>query len=984
MTLRKLFLLVIAIALAAALTAQERPNWDRDEAPGSKKIKKTKARLDEAIGVMNKGQLCNLTMNYGQISDTRLEDPGNRPTDVFYNFRYPKTMPYGSMVDDFSLVFAVEKNSKNGNNGNFIDGYTANGNEDWIAKDGSLGKTHYDGRGDEPMLLYLDGSTPYLAHSDLPQTWPMNKDGERFWPGYFRRDPGTGTIFDNEFASDRDVYAVFTDGNNVQGNVIGLEVEMMAYCYGRIYAEDFQFYEFFIHNTSGETIEQAWLGIYQDPDCSDYGDETIIIPEGYGFYDRYTTLMMRDIKGDIGAAIRPNPVGRLEDMNFGMIVLETPNNMGVTDFHYFIDPGPTFDNELWPIISSQKDDPDIAMIASEFFHGDNPRLDDVSLITEGRDWVFIIASGPFDLAAGEVVKYTIAVVAGDTDADFMKNAEMAIQMFEKGFVGPSAPPGPHLSAVPGDRKVTLYWDNSSELKPDPLTGELDFEGYKIYRSEDGGATWGKPITNANGDVIGYVPLAQFDNDNEIQGYDPLNPMTFLGNNTGLQYVYVDRNVINGINYSYTVTAYDRGDPAANIPSFETALGVGIAEKHFIEVTPRPDPLAYQTSQAYNMKRISGKGRGEIAIEVVDPLQYAAYKKSKQYTTDPIFKIKFEGFPATHLSLYDSSAMNSLIRKSLNFQTDLLPVINDMGIRLTVHSLQQIGGIETITDETGTNVLGASKADHTNSWYVTGRELANSSIDARSNNYEIRFTSKGSIVYSPGKNVTALMHVPFEVWRIYPDTQQVICEYNDRNKNLLFEEKEFIYITNDPYPTPAPTIGDTLTVNYPASVPLQISFEKTQATATNPDGGRLPIEGQKVIIKSNCSFSDGSGFDPENIYSKGDIITFSIQEAMVDKSIEGELLDQIRVVPNPYVVTSLFEPKQNVRSLKFMYLPAQCDITIYSLSGVKIKEIRHNNNLGIENWNMTNEFGQDISFGVYIYVVTTTEGKSKVGKFAIIK
>ncbi|MFH1851787.1 MAG: hypothetical protein ABIA75_05530 [Candidatus Neomarinimicrobiota bacterium] len=221
------------------------------------KIAKPAARIDEAIGVMSKGQLCNLTMNYGQISDTRLEDVGNAPTDDFYNFRYPRTKPYGSMVDDFAICFAVKTNTKNGNNGNFIDGYTANGNEDWIAKNGSLGATHYDGSGEDEMLVYVDGTTPYLAASDIPQTWPIDSEGNHFWPGYFRRDRETGYVYEGEFVSDRDVYAVFNDASNVQGNSLGVEIEQMAYCYGRPYAEDFQFYEFFIHNTSATTIDSA-------------------------------------------------------------------------------------------------------------------------------------------------------------------------------------------------------------------------------------------------------------------------------------------------------------------------------------------------------------------------------------------------------------------------------------------------------------------------------------------------------------------------------------------------------------------------------------------------------------------------------------------------------------------------------------------------------------------------------------------------------
>ncbi|MGQ9561118.1 MAG: hypothetical protein ACUVWA_11435 [Candidatus Oleimicrobiaceae bacterium] len=956
---------------------------DHEEPRQTQATRKPSARIDEAIGVMTKGQLCNLTMNYGQISDTRLEDPGNRPTDDFFNFRYPKSKPYGSMCDDFSLIFAVEKNTKNGDNGNVIDGYTNNGNEDWIAKDGSLGKTHYDGRAGYPMLLYVDGSTPYLAHSDLPQTWPVNEAGEPFWPGYFRRDPSSGTVYQGEFASDRDVYAVFTDANNQQGHPLGLEVEMMAYCYGRPYAEDFQFYEFFIHNTTAATIEQAWVGIYLDPDCGDYSQEVLITPEGHGLRSRYPVIMQRDFDGDIGAATVPNPVGRLEDMDFGIIILETPRNLGVTDFHYFTDPGPTFDHELWPIISSKPDDPDIAAIKAEFFHGADPRLDDLSGIT-AKDWVFIVTSGPFDLAPGQVVKYTIAVVVGDTDADFLNNCEMAIQMFEKGFVGPAAPPGPRLSAVPGDRKVTLYWDDSPETRPDPLTGEIDFEGYKLYRSEDGGATWGTPVTDARGSVVGYVPLAQFDLKNDIEGIDPLNSSTYLGNNSGLRYCYVDSPVVNGIEYCYTVTAYDRGDPAARIPSFETAKGVGSAERHFVRVTPRPEPLAFLPGRPSPLRRVSGKGRGTIEIELVDENAYRSYQESAASSSAPLFKLVAHGFPATTFSLFDSARGNYLLAGPLPMNQAVMPVLGEVGLRITVTSEPKIGGIQSIVDEAGNDVWGAGKSDQTLSWYVTASELTAGSLDARSNSYEIHFGTDSSMAYSKGRSPVALMKVPFRVWRIYPDTLQVACEYDDRNQNRQFESGETIYLVNVPYPAAEPTEGEPLQVNFPEDFPLQLMFQKVPASSELPEGGHLPVPGQKVVINCHSGFSDGSGFSATSAAAKGDVFVFSVQPGSVDHALVAELLREVRVVPNPYVVTSLFDPKENVHSLKFLYLPAECTITIYSLSGVKIKELHHDDGTGMENWDLTNEFGQDIAFGVYVYVVTTPSGAKRIGKLAIIK
>ena len=78
--------------------------------------------------------------------------------------------------------------------------------------------------------------------------------GVAFWPGIFRRDPRTGVEVPGEFASDRDIYMEFDDKNNQLGDVVGIEVHEMAYSYGRVYAEDVLFYEFWVINKSGRTL----------------------------------------------------------------------------------------------------------------------------------------------------------------------------------------------------------------------------------------------------------------------------------------------------------------------------------------------------------------------------------------------------------------------------------------------------------------------------------------------------------------------------------------------------------------------------------------------------------------------------------------------------------------------------------------------------------------------------------------------------------
>lgn len=151
---------------------------------------------------------------------------------------------------------------------------------------------------------------------------------------------------------------------------------------------------------------------------------------------------------------------------------------------------------------------------------------------------------------------------------------------ENGF---SAPNTPRLFATTRHNRVFLAWDSNAEASIDSLTSYADFEGYRIYKSTDGGNTWGGPdqmLFDYEGKFIGWKPYAQFDltaeedrefclyypdcaaNDPhreiEISGPDPLNPRFDLGSNTGLQHTFVDSNVTDGVEYTYSVVAYDMG------------------------------------------------------------------------------------------------------------------------------------------------------------------------------------------------------------------------------------------------------------------------------------------------------------------------------------------------------------------------------------------------------------------------------------------
>ena len=218
---------------------------------------------------------------------------------------------------------------------------------------------------------------------------------------------------------------------------------------------------------------------------------------------------------------------------------------------------------------------------------------------EGFDVIFIMSCGPFDLSVGEEVPFSFCVIFGDDKEDLVTNAEFAQLMYNSNYQGFTAPLTPQVISEYDHGKITLKWNTSPVYSKDVLTGYSDFEGFNIYKSLDGGLTWGGPeniIYDDNGIEVGWKPYRQFDLDAtqdslfcqngfydpntcidnqirnaEISGSDPYAPWFNLGTNSGLPelsddglFVFEDTDVIDGFEYTYSVTAYDIGISPAKI------------------------------------------------------------------------------------------------------------------------------------------------------------------------------------------------------------------------------------------------------------------------------------------------------------------------------------------------------------------------------------------------------------------------------------
>lgn len=120
-----------------------------------------------------------------------------------------------------------------------------------------------------------------------------------------------------------------------------------------------------------------------------------------------------------------------------------------------------------------------------------------------------------------------------------------------------------------------------------------------------------------------------------------------------------------------------------------------------------------------------------------------------------------------------------------------------------------------------------------------------------------------------------------------------------------------------------------------------------------------------------------------------------------KRPQGSAMDKIRIVPNPFILSSSSERLRfsgEPDKLAFYNIPGQCKIRIYTESGELIKTIIHNDGSGDEYWKATTSSNQVVVSGVYIAHIEVTQdivdmtsgatmfkkGDEKILKFVIIR
>jgi hypothetical protein len=619
-----------------------------------------------------------------------------------------------------------------------------------------------------------------------------------------------------------------------------------------------------------------------------------------------------------------------------------------------------------------------------------------TFMTRGRFFVprrtgeydLYIASGYFPIDPGERQRMTVSVAmagGGQTKADDVNSAKQkqsqAQTAYETDYQFAKAPISPNVTVVPGDRQVTLYWDDIAEFSRDEFIEKLggpanDFEGYRIYRATDAAFLDAKIITDGQGVETLLKPIMQFDLDDGIKGYHPIdiNGIKFdLGTDSGILHSYTDSNLVNGQRYFYAVTSYDFGFEFAEIAPSESPMkittdpdGNVTTGPNVVAVRPRAPVAGYLPAEVSNFEQISGSATGNVLFEIVDP---HAIKDGQMYEIsfeDTIFKdvIGREVLTTKNFTLTDITDNEVKIEKSTLLDVDdELPLIE--GFRLSFLNEERVR-VDNETSVWSDEDIFSFQFSPVNFLLIQGQQ--------RPDDYQIIIgdigiaTSKDtsiSFLPLPEKdvnfkvlNVTSNTEVQFGFAEIDGTDGKFSIDTTDANRTdtiYLLEEDE----------------QGQLVYTWQITMNLQ-----PQPSA----GGRNPQVGDTMFVYLKKPFLSR------------DVYRFQMKTESESKELAKKELDNIRIVPNPYIAAEVWEPRnpyssgRGPRELHFINLPKKCTIRIFNVSGILVDKIEHENTLdnGTAIWDMLSRDNLSIAYGIYVYHIDAPGIGEKTGTFAIIK
>ncbi|NUQ80412.1 MAG: hypothetical protein HUU10_02280 [Bacteroidetes bacterium] len=698
--------------------------------------------------------------------------------------------------------------------------------------------------------------------------------------------------------------------------------------------------------------------------------------------------------------------------NIDRVDVDESDQIGLTSFKFYVYGALTYsnDDQMWAY--------------------SNPGFFDFkTTVVADHDYVF--SSGYFPLKAGREEFFSVALLFGVDEFDIIRNKRTVQEIYNSNYNFAVAPLQPTLSAVAGDKKVTLYWDEEAEASYDRFLKTYDFEGYKLYKSswvefnEDGDITDGYGISRYN------VPIAIWDKVDSVFGFFPQTGGTGvqfnLGSETGLEHRYVDTDVQNGVQYFYGLTAYDTGDIEKNIGPSECVIYIARNQageisysQNVVAVTPTAPSAGFESAGFDINPRPVGelKTAGVVGINIIDPAKIRDGDRYEIGFLDPsndkldndkdgvlddldldeFFPTETSGFWLKNVSQASKTDTvylvdrigDSIVVRNLYDDRDGDPhtfskLMNDLGLEVVVRN--PMPGVYNNPDEGifkgvkwGNNVNPADSAYILRfTQYDQGGFKKGTPYPRQ---YEIRF-------YNQLVDTSSAIRVPLATGTgsIPLPGRPVNFKVYDKQTG---EELKFAFTENaNVQPKIAPA-------GFFSAKDRIIFFEELS-------DGRTVITNQLLNVSNNDTLfnkiygrilgeGDNISLYPDNPFYKLSRYEFTVRAESVNNKAAKAAMKNIRVVPNPYVVTAIWEHPsatgtgRGERKVEFTNLPKKCTIRIFTVDGNLVRVLEHDAPAsdGSEPWDLRSKDNMEVAYGVYIYHVEAPGVGNHIGRMIVIK
>lgn len=640
-----------------------------------------------------------------------------------------------------------------------------------------------------------------------------------------------------------------------------------------------------------------------------------------------------------------------------------------------------------------------------------------------------VSSGLFPLEPGQTERISLAIGLGGSRDEALQSREYSLQAYLEDYQFAQAPITPELTAVPGDGKVTLYWDSDAEESYDQFLAGLgrdpnDFEGYRVYRATDPAFLDVLTITDGFGNSLLRSPIAQFDKINGKVGFHPVDingVKFFLGTDRrdtalgedayGLAHAFVDTTVTNGITYYYAVTAYDYGSVVDNIPPTETPIriqrqpdGSILPGRNVAVVVPTPASLGMVDADIpEGILRTKGATTSRIGYRIIDPTIIEDGRRFRITFEDTLKPSGNRNVPDTlttkTFSLIDIESGETLLDRSTAFGTnEEFPVFDrfdePLGFNLSFFLEPFIVLNRTASVWNGgaeNNIFPVSLEPYLSAGFLTG--LRNPT------DYRVKVVGPGqgqSIELQVARRLTLPARpTNIQVFRVNPDGTEVPVDY------------AFWDLTGPDFVSPTATTPASWSASPSLGESDLIILKEVPVGATDNVAKVTWRIGLNFVFKDNRDPAQGDVIDvvTRKPFLSTDEFEFTVRGPQADFMAADSLLNMIRVVPNPYVATNSFEPLnpfttgRGPRVIKFINLPPNATVRIFTVAGRLLRTLRRDYgsneipadpyaaaNLmnGTLDWNLESEEGLTVSYGVYLFHVEAPDIGEKTGTFAIIK